>query len=90
MPLSRDKIEALMQRSGLTLEEAGRRYGFTAHARQQWYALMNGTKGDPKLATVEKMCQVLGCSILDILDDNSPAMPRSTPRLRRAAKAEKP
>ncbi len=75
MPLSRQKIAARREGLKLTMEEAGRRYGFSARPRQQWYALETGVKGDPRLATIEGICRVLGCSIIDLLDDDSPAMP---------------
>ncbi len=75
MSLSHEKIAARRQVLGLTMDQAGERYGFKSQARQQWYALENSTKGDPRLTTVERMCEVLECSILDLLADNSPAMP---------------
>lgn len=75
MPLSPDKIAARREAVGLTMEQAGERYGFTAHPRQQWYALEKSVKGDPRLGTIERMCIVLKCSVVDILADDSPAMP---------------
>jgi len=66
------------------MEQAGEIYGFNTQPRQQWYALEKSVKGDPKLATVERMCVVLACSIVDILADDSPAMPA---RRRKAVEA---
>ncbi|HEV7301598.1 MAG TPA: helix-turn-helix transcriptional regulator [Tepidisphaeraceae bacterium] len=84
MPLDREKIETLRKKRFATMEAAGEAYGFTGKPKQQWYHLANGTKGDPKLGTIERLCEILDCSVLDILTDDSPAMPK---RRRSAAAA---
>jgi hypothetical protein len=74
--LDRKKIETLRKKRFPTMEAAGIAYGFTSQPKQQWNNLVGGADGPPKLETIERLCELLGCSIVDILAADSPAMPR--------------
>jgi transcriptional regulator with XRE-family HTH domain len=88
MGLDREKIRAHRERMQLTMQEAGERFGAAkgTAAKVRWYQIEAGTQGNPSLETIEGVCRVLGVGIDQILTDDSPAMPRRSPR-RRAAKA---
>jgi transcriptional regulator with XRE-family HTH domain len=84
MALDREKIRAARERLGLTMQEAGERFGAAkgTPAKVRWYQIEAGTQGNPNLETIEGVCRVLAVGVDEILTDDSPAMPRR----RRAAK----
>ena len=65
VPLNLDKIRALREKLGLTMEQAARLAGFPG--RQRWYEIEAGRRGDVKLSTIEAVARALGVQARDLL-----------------------
>jgi transcriptional regulator with XRE-family HTH domain len=63
----RRKALKLFEKSGMTLEELGLKMGFPkGTARRAVWQLFNKVD-DPRLSTVEKLAEALGCQPKDLL-----------------------
>jgi transcriptional regulator with XRE-family HTH domain len=63
--LDLDRMEALREKLGISMEEAARRAQLSG-GRKQWWNIVRGT-GDVRLSTLERVAAALGVKAKDLL-----------------------
>lgn len=66
-PLNTDAIRARREKLGYTMEQAGQAADFKENARQQWYMIETGRRGDVKVSTLLRLARALHCKPADLL-----------------------
>jgi transcriptional regulator with XRE-family HTH domain len=84
MPVDRDRIAALRQAKGLTMEEAAKRAGLTT--RQRWFGIESGHRDSISADTLHAVARALGVTMDELMVQNSRAEPPGPGRKRRAAR----
>ncbi len=63
--LDHEKLKALREKKGLTMEEAAAKAGFAS--RQHWYMIESGKRLNIELATLDKIADAVGVKAKDLL-----------------------